>query len=88
MNADEEFVQPEVVSIGTCRVLRIRRIGRVFFIEQNQQERVIDDKGERLVDNWIGIAVSKGEKARAEAHDFLDNANAQFIQESLKLGAA
>lgn len=66
-------VEPEVVSVGTSRILRIRRIGEVYLVENLQGER------------WKVVAVSKpslardGKTPRQEAHEWLMQANAEIL---------
>lgn len=66
-------VEDEIVSEGTCRVLRIRRIGVVYFVENLQGDR------------WKVVAVSKLSLAREEktprqeAHEWMMQANAEVL---------
>lgn len=78
-----ESLEPRVISIGTSRQLRIRQIGVVFFIENNQPIRKDDDS---LEENWKVVAVVKkdhtGRNKREpwdEAHMWLADANEKVM---------
>lgn len=69
---------PEVISIGTCRALRIRRIGLTYMVENNHLSR--DGVG-ATSDNWKVVAVVKPDQdpkkpsAHVQAHRWLADAN-------------
>lgn len=71
-------LEPRVVSIGTCRALRIRQVGRTFLVENNQPTR--DERGD-LHDHWKVVAVVKPDadpkapSASMQAHKWLADAN-------------
>lgn len=69
-------LEPREISYGTCRALRIRQIGQVYLIENNQ---LLRDEHGKLLDNWKTIAVSRpsgeGKSPYAEAHEWLAQAN-------------
>jgi len=68
---------PEEVAYGTTRLLRLRRIGRVYLLENNQHER---DTAGALVDRWKVVARIDGPKARAEAFEALGDTNKRVAQ--------
>lgn len=67
-----EALEPRVISIGTCRTLRIRQIGVVFFVENNQPQRKEDDS---LEDHWKVVAVVKKDHTGRNPHTPWDEAH-------------
>lgn len=80
VSLSEADLTPEVISMGTCRMLRIRRIGAVFFVENLFQERAADGT---VTDQWKSVAVAKGANARIEALQWLQTANEEAIRLSV-----
>lgn len=74
---DEAALEPRILSMGTCRVLRVKQVGAVFFVENDVGH--IDELQQRSED-WKIVAVSKGEHAYKEAHDFLMRANGDVLR--------
>lgn len=79
--ANESELEARVISMGTCRVLRIKQVGKVFFVENMQQRREVDTAGkETLQEEWKIVAVSKDpERGYFEAHEFLAEANQKVL---------
>ena len=74
-------LEPEVVSMGTCRALRIRRIGLTYLVENLKLKRRLDEDGEEVVeDDWAIVAISKGKTAREDAHGWMRDANADVMR--------
>lgn len=72
-----EDLEPRIISMGTTRVLRLKQVGSVFFVENMQERRRTDDAGkETTSEEWKVVAISKGgDDPMMEAHKFLADAN-------------
>jgi hypothetical protein len=68
-----QHLEPEIISLGTTRGLRVRRVGVVFFVESLHLTREPGVEG--VIEAWKVVAVAKGEKARAESIQWLHDAN-------------
>lgn len=81
---DEEFLIPEILAIGTTRQVRVRRVGRVFFVENLRQSRALGPDGAEVVkDEWVPVAVAKGgDDPRHEAMIWLADANVKIAEAS------
>jgi hypothetical protein len=81
----ESDLDPEIIAMGTCRMLRIKRVGAVFFVENLHQTRTLDERAnvEIVTDNWKSVAIAKGKDARQEAFEFLQEANIKVIKLSV-----
>jgi hypothetical protein len=81
MLSNEQDLLPRILSIGTCRVLRVKQVGIAFFVENDVGH--IDEAGMRHED-WKVVAISKGQDAYKESHQFLAQANVQVLQQIKK----
>lgn len=88
LNWERLNLDPEVVSVGTSRVLRVRRIGTTYFAENMQERRTLrDDGSEALEEDWKVVAVAKpdiaspGRTPRAEIHEWLARANVEVCRQ-------
>jgi len=69
--------EPEIISMGTCGGLRVKRVGPTFFIENAHLVR--DEAGVQST-TWKVVAVAQGPKAYQEAHMGLHDANKQVVE--------
>lgn len=80
----ERELVPEVIAMGTCRILRLRRIGTTHLVEQNRFHRRVVDGTEVIDDNWQTVAIvkpdGKDKSPRAEAMEWMCRANHQIMQ--------
>lgn len=71
----------EVVAVGTCRVLRARRIGQIYLMENLQ--------GRGDAERWRVVAKADGDgdpvQARREIFELLIDANRVLIQQMREL---
>lgn len=81
----ESDLIPEIIAMGTCRMLRIKRVGDVFFVENLHQVRTLSEQtgGEIVTDHWKSVAIAKGKDARQEAFEWLQQANIDVIKLSV-----
>jgi hypothetical protein len=73
-------LDPEILSIGTCRAVRLKRIGRTFLIESAHYER---DRNDHVNTVWKTVAISKGgndHKSYVDAMEFLSSANIKVLE--------
>jgi hypothetical protein len=94
MLAESDLI-PEIIAIGVpplaaaggrCKpMLRIKRVGEVFFVENLHQVRTLSEQtGDEIVtDKWVVVAVAKDKDARQEAFQFLQDANIGAIKLSV-----
>lgn len=87
----DEDLMPEIVAYAVppfesegkrCKpLLRIKRVGQVYFVEQMRQKRSLGPDGKELVeDDWTSVAVAKPPDARKDAFGFLWDANRKLIE--------
>jgi hypothetical protein len=73
-------LEPRILSIATSRMLRVKQVGVVYFIENLSYHRRIDEDGNEQVDEqWKVVATAKGKDAHKEAHLWLAEANMEII---------
>lgn len=73
-------LDPEILSYGTCRALRLKRIGRTFLVESASYAR--DHLG-HVETVWKTVAISKGEnnaKSYVDAIQWLGEANVEVLK--------
>jgi hypothetical protein len=87
MGMIEDTLEPVVESMAVCRLLRVKKVGATYLVEQNKFHRYIGaDGAEKVEDSWQVVAVAKpdfareGRTARHEAYDFMHNANREIIE--------
>lgn len=92
--ASEEDLQPEVIAMAVppfikpgergVVLLRIQRIGKVYFVQHLQQKRSLGEDGvEVLTDDWTNVAVSKPDAksdGRMDAFKWMQEANQSLIR--------
>lgn len=74
MSLTTDELAPEVVAIGISRGLRIRRIGKVYFVES----AYIDRSGDADTIGWKTVAIAKDQdkpgSARTDAFEWMHRA--------------
>lgn len=72
-------LDPEILAMGTCRALRLKRIGRTFLVESANYSR---DQNDHVETVWKTVAISKGgddKKSYVDAMEFLAAANQKVL---------
>lgn len=72
-----ESLEPQIISVATCRALRVKQVGRVYFVESAHISR--DPATNKETVDWKPVAVAKGDKARTEAIMWLNEANVKVM---------
>ncbi len=75
---------PEVIAMGVSRAFRIRRVGLVYFVENVNLSRRLNEVGKEIVEeNWKVVAVAKrtpgGKSPRVEAFEWMYEAQREAL---------
>lgn len=74
-------LEPQIMLMGTCQTLRVKRVGAVYFLECLHQTRKLDANGVEIVEDlWKSFAVAKGPDAWQEAQQCLCRTNIQVMK--------
>lgn len=76
----DQDLEPEIISVGTSRLLRVKRIGRVFLVENLHYERDVKDGKEIITERWKAVSTARGKNAYNEAHQWLHEANRDILK--------